>query len=139
MRASSDDARLQLLNLLHKNQGITSEGRIDYDQYAHGMSPVMAEIHTENQGYNVHYASAIDYHQQQQQIALSAEGAPIFMSKAINITGLPFDMTPKELYDIFGEVGGVEGCYIYPYLDNHGRRFGYVVMTSFYNAQEVCI
>lgn len=66
-----------------------------------------------------------------------APRAPMFMSKALFVAGLPYDMSPKELFRLFAEQGPVEGCYIFPFLDPYGRRFGHMVMASFFAAQKV--
>ena len=62
---------------------------------------------------------------------------PMLMSKALFVAGLPFDMSPKELFMLFAEKGPVEGCYIFPFLDPFGRRFGHMVMATFFAAQKV--
>lgn len=63
--------------------------------------------------------------------------SPVLMSKALYVANLPIDMSPKELFTLFSEVGLVEGCYIFPYADSSNRRFGDIVMSSFYCAQKV--
>lgn len=63
--------------------------------------------------------------------------SPVLMSKALYVANLPIDMSPKELFTLFSEVGLVEGCYIFPYADSANRRFGDIVMSSFYCAQKV--
>ncbi|CUS07480.1 unnamed protein product [Tuber aestivum] len=60
----------------------------------------------------------------------------VLMSKALFVAGLPFDMSPKELFMLFAEQGPVEGCYIFPFLDPFGRRFGHMVMATFFAAQK---
>ncbi|RPB03425.1 hypothetical protein L873DRAFT_1786872 [Choiromyces venosus 120613-1] len=60
----------------------------------------------------------------------------MLMSKALFVAGLPFDMSPKELFMLFAEQGPVEGCYIFPFLDPFGRRFGHMVMATFFAAQK---
>jgi len=68
----------------------------------------------------------------------SNAGRPkMLMSKALFVAGLPFDMSPKELFMLFAEQGPVEGCYIFPFLDPFGRRFGHMVMATFFAAQKV--
>ncbi|KAH0606140.1 uncharacterized protein H6S33_003801 [Morchella sextelata] len=64
--------------------------------------------------------------------------SPVLMSKALYVANLPIDMSPKELFTLFSEVGLVEGCYIFPYADSANRRFGDIVMSSFYCAQKAC-
>ncbi|KAL7270634.1 hypothetical protein RUND412_006652 [Rhizina undulata] len=67
----------------------------------------------------------------------SAAGTmPMFMSKVLHVANLPMDMSPKELFTLFSEIGNVEGCYIYPFGDPFGRKFGEVIMGSFYFAQK---
>ena len=46
-------------------------------------------------------------------------------------------MSLKELFILFAEKDPVEGCYIFPFLDPFGRRFGQMVMASFFVAQKV--
>ncbi|KAG0641664.1 hypothetical protein HOY80DRAFT_712412 [Tuber brumale] len=60
----------------------------------------------------------------------------MLMSKALFVAGLPFDMSPKELFMLFAEQGPVEGCYIFPFLDPFGRRFGHMVMATFFAAHK---
>lgn len=62
---------------------------------------------------------------------------PVLMSKVLNVANIPFDMPPKELFDIFAETGAVDGSYIFPYADQLSRRFGHIVMSSFFTAQKV--
>jgi hypothetical protein len=62
---------------------------------------------------------------------------PILMSKALTASNLPYDMSPKELFTLFSEIGPVEGCYIFPFGDHNNRRFGHIVMASFFLAQKV--
>lgn len=59
------------------------------------------------------------------------------MSKALNVANIPIDMPPKELFTMFAETGAVDGCYIFAFADHLNRRFGHVVMSSFYTAQKV--
>jgi len=61
---------------------------------------------------------------------------PVLLSKALNVSNLPPDMGPKQLYSLFEEIGPVEGCYVFPIADSAGRRYGHIVMTSFYFAQK---
>jgi len=63
----------------------------------------------------------------------------MLMSKALFVAGLPFDMSPKELFMLFAEQGPVEGSYIFPFLDPFGRRFGHMVMATFFAAQKVLV
>lgn len=63
---------------------------------------------------------------------------PVLMSKVLNVANIPFDMPPKELFDMFAETGAVDGSYIFPYADQLNRRFGHIVMSSFFTAQKVC-
>jgi RNA recognition motif-containing protein len=65
-------------------------------------------------------------------------GAPVLMSKSLTVANLPEDMGPKQLYGLFSEVGDVDGVYIFPMCDQAGRRYGHIVMHSFYLAQKVC-
>lgn len=62
----------------------------------------------------------------------------MLMSKVLNVANIPFDMPPKELFDMFAETGAVDGSYIFPYADQLNRRFGHIVMSSFFTAQKVC-
>lgn len=62
---------------------------------------------------------------------------PVLMSKALNVANIPIDMPPKELFTMFAETGAVDGCYIFAFADHLNRRFGHVVMSSFYTAQKV--
>jgi hypothetical protein len=64
-------------------------------------------------------------------------GAPVFMSKSLSVANLPAEMTPKGLYSLFTEIGPVDGVYIYPMCDQAGRRYGRIVMKSYYYAQKV--
>ena len=64
-------------------------------------------------------------------------GPPLLLSKSLTASNLPDDMGPKQLYQLFSEVGPVEGCYVFPMCDHAGRRYGHVVMNSFYYAQKV--
>ena len=59
------------------------------------------------------------------------------LSKVLIVANLPADMSPKELFELFATYGSVERSYIYPQADALGRRFGEVIMTSFFFAQKV--
>lgn len=67
----------------------------------------------------------------------AAVGPPVLMSKALVVANIPQEMCPKSFYMLFSEVGPVDGCYIFPQPDHLARRFGHVVMKSFYMAQKV--
>ena len=45
--------------------------------------------------------------------------------------------TNMELFILFAEKGSVERCYIFPFLDQFGRRFGQMVMAIFFAPQKV--
>lgn len=59
------------------------------------------------------------------------------MSKILSVFNLPYEMTPKDLFCLFSELGRVEGAFIYNVVDNRGRRVGEVAMGSFYHAKKV--
>ncbi|EMR10198.1 hypothetical protein PNEG_01471 [Pneumocystis murina B123] len=59
-----------------------------------------------------------------------------FMSKILSVFNLPYEMTPKDLFCLFSELGRVEGAFIYNVVDSRGRRVGEVAMGSFYHAKK---
>ncbi|CCJ29950.1 unnamed protein product [Pneumocystis jirovecii] len=59
-----------------------------------------------------------------------------YMSKILSVFNLPYEMTPKDLFCLFSELGRVEGAFIYNVVDNRGRRVGEVAMGSFYHAKK---
>lgn len=67
----------------------------------------------------------------------STAQVPVLMSKALTVANIPIDMPPKELFTMFAETGVVDGCYIFPFADQLNRRFGHIVMSSFFTAQKV--
>jgi len=59
------------------------------------------------------------------------------MSRVLTVTGIPLDMPPRDLYYLFSQFGLVEGVYIFPQPDPHGKRFAQVCMANFHGAQKV--
>jgi RNA recognition motif-containing protein len=89
-----------------------------------------------------HYDGRMDFPNSGMKAAASrnqpgSTGPPVFMSKSLTVANLPEEMTPKGLYGLFTEIGPVDGVYIFPMCDQAGRRYGHIVMKSYYYAQKV--
>ncbi|KAF8253148.1 hypothetical protein K440DRAFT_278433 [Wilcoxina mikolae CBS 423.85] len=114
-----------------------SHGSSDYKPYDRSGQPVLGMINRNNHGPSAAFDGNSDpQHGSGQRSRVSSGGPPVLMSKALIVSNLPQDMCPKGFYTLFSEVGPVDGCYIFPHLDHAGRRFGHIVMTSFYMAQK---
>lgn len=153
-----DESRDQILQLLHKNSRGAQpvpQVPVTYDEQQH-----MQQAQSQQHGYKVQQQTQ----QYEQQVSTqpppasrdptayydggvnaptaktsNTGQAPVLMSKALNVANVPIDMSPKELFTMFSEVGLVEGCYIFPFADPMNRRFGHIVMASFYCAQKVLV
>lgn len=115
-----------------------SHGSSDYKPYDRAGQQALGMINRNKHGPATPFDGNSDpLHSNVHRAHGSNGGLPVLMSKALIVSNLPQDMCPKGFYTLFSEVGPVDGCYIFPHLDHAARRFGHIVMKSFYVAQKV--
>ena len=59
------------------------------------------------------------------------------LSKTLRVANLPPEYTPKNLFDLFSEIGEADGAFIYAFPDAEGKRVGEVAMATYLFAQRV--
>jgi hypothetical protein len=59
------------------------------------------------------------------------------LSRTLTVANLPSHFSPKNLFDLFSEVGKADAAFCYSLPDAKGRRVGEVAMSSFLFAQKV--